>query len=187
MLAYNEISVKKFIILDGEPFEVLSSRVFRMQKRKPVNQTKLKSFLSGKVVEHSFHQSDKVEEAEVEKKDLKYLYSHRGEHWFCSESEPSNRFTLSENLVGGKIYFIKQNSIITGIYFNDDIIGIDIPMKVELKVKEAPGAVKGNTAQGAFKQIVLETGVTVNAPLFIKEGDIVRVNTETGEYAERVS
>ncbi|MDP2705256.1 MAG: elongation factor P [Patescibacteria group bacterium] len=187
MLAYNEIGVKKFIILDGEPFEVLSSRVFRMQKRKPVNQTKLKSFLSGKVVERSFHQSEKVEEAEVEKENLKFLYSNKGEHWFCKEDDASNRFTLSENLVGDKIRFMKQNSIVTGIYFNENIIGVDIPMKVELKVTEAPGAVKGNTAQGAYKQITLETGVIVSAPLFIKEGDIVRVNTETGEYAERVS
>lgn len=187
MLAYNEITVKKYIVLNSEPFEVLSSRVFRMQKRKPVNQTRLKSLISEKVVEHSFHQSDKAEEAEIEKKNLIYLYSHRGEHWFCLKDNPGDRFTLKEELVGSQLKFIKQNSTIEGMYFNENLIGVSLPAKVELKVTEAPPAVKGDTAQGAYKQVTLETGVTVMTPLFIKEGDIIRVNTETGEYAERVS
>ncbi|MEK7179916.1 MAG: elongation factor P [Patescibacteria group bacterium] len=186
MLSYNEITGKKYIVLDGQPFEVLSSLVFRMQKRKPVNQTKLRSLLTGKVVEHSFHQSEKVEEADVVSNNVKYLYSHKDENWFCGEDTPSDRFKLSLDIIGDKLKYIKQNSIIKGIYFNDIIIGIDIPMKVELKVTEAAPAVKGDTAQGAYKQVTLETGVTVMTPLFIKENDIIRVNTETGEYAERV-
>jgi elongation factor P len=186
MLSYSEITAKKYIVFNGEPFEVLSSNVFRMQKRKPVNQTKMKSLLSGKVIEYSFHQSDKAEEADIEKKNIIYLYSHKGENWFCDEKNKSARFTLSVNLVGDKIPFIKQNSIIEGLLFNNDIIGISLPPKVELKVTEAPPAVKGNTAQGATKQVTLETGLTVQTPLFIKEGDLLRINTDTGEYVERV-
>ena len=185
MLSYNEITAKKYIVFNGEPFEVLFSNVFRMQKRKPVNQTKLRSLLSGKVIEYSFHQSDKAEEADVEKKDITYLYSHRDEHWFCGEKDKSARFKLSAELVQNKIPFMKQNSVIEGLFFNNEIICISLPPKVELRVKEASPAVKGNTAQGATKQVLLETGLIVTTPLFIKEGDSVRVNTETGEYTER--
>ncbi|MCK5059973.1 MAG: elongation factor P [Candidatus Pacebacteria bacterium] len=186
MLSYSEITIKKYIVFNNEPFEVLSSNVFRMQKRKPVNQTKLRSLLSGKVIEYSFHQSDKAEEANIEKKNVIYLYSHRGEHWFGEEGNRSKRFTLSPELVEDKLPFMKQNSIIEGLVFNNVIIGISLPPKVELEVAEAPPTVKGNTSQGATKQVALETGLSVRTPLFIKEGDVVRVNTNTGEYAERV-
>jgi elongation factor P len=83
--------------------------------------------------------------------------------------------------------FIKENSEIIALIFDDEVISIKIPIKAELKVTEAPPAVRGNTAQGANKQVTLETGAVVNAPIFINEGDIIKVNTETGEYAERVS
>ena len=89
--------------------------------------------------------------------------------------------------MGDQIKFVKEQSDVTALVWNDEIIGIQTPIKVELKVTEAPPAVKGNTAQGGSKQVVLETGAVINTPLFINEGDIVRVNTETGEYVERVS
>ena len=186
MLDYNAILPKKFIVLDGEPYEVISSHVFRKQQRKPVNQTKLKNLITGKVTERSFHQSEKADEAEIESKSIKYLYANKGEAWFCEENDPSKRFAIPEATVGSALQFIKANSLIDALLFNEEIIGVRPPIKVELKVKEAAPAVKGNTAQGATKQVVLETGATVNVPLFVNEGDILRINTETGEYTERV-
>ncbi len=187
MLEYNEITQRKYIILDGIPFEVLSSHVFRKQQRKPVNQTKLKNLLSGKVTEKSFHQSEKAEEADITSVKMKYLYNAKGEYWFSEEKNPGNRRSLSQDLVLPQGRFLKENSVIEVTMFEDGVIGIRMPIKIELKVIEAHPAVKGNTAQGATKEVILETGANINVPLFINEGDIVRVNTETSEYAERVS
>lgn len=190
MLEYNEITPKKYIVIDEEPYEVLSSHVFRKQMRKPVNQTKLKSLLSGKVVERSFGQSEKADEADIDTRNIKYLYENRGEYWFCEENDPSKRYTLPSAVLGESAKFMKQNSLVEALIFHLDdterTIGVKLPIKVDLTVKEAPPNVKGNTAQGGNKQITLETGAVVNVPMFINEGDVVRVNTETGEYAERV-
>ena len=185
MLEYNEIKEKKYIVLDGEPYEVLSSHVFRKQQRKPVNDAKLRNLISGKVTERSFHQNEKAEEADISKKTIKYLYNNRGEWWFCEESDPSKRFKLEETLVGDQGKFLKENSFVDGLLFNEEIIGLKLPIKVDLKVTDAPPAVKGNTAQGGNKQVTLETGAVISAPLFINEGDVIRVNTESGSYTER--
>lgn len=186
MLEYNEILPKRVILLDGQPYEVLDAHVFRKQMRKPVNQTKLRHIITGKVTEQAFHVSEKVEEADLSTKSVKYLYANKGEQWFCAEDNPADRFKLSEDTIGIGARFLKPNMIVEAQVFDEKIIGIKIPIKMELKVTEAPPAVKGNTAQGGSKQITLETGATLNAPLFINEGDIVRINTETGEYVERV-
>ncbi|MDO8521530.1 MAG: elongation factor P [bacterium] len=186
MLNYNEVTPHKFILRDGEPYEVLTHWVFRKQQRKPVNQTKLKNLISGKVVEITYHQNDKVEEADMGTREVKYLYTNRGEHWFCDPKNPSDRFMLSNDIAGEALKFTKMNSLIDGITFDDRIISIRPPAKVELKVTEAAPAVKGNTSGNALKIVTLETDTTVNVPMFINEGDVIRVNTETGEYAERV-
>ncbi len=186
MLEYNEIKPRKYVIMDGDPYEVLTSHVFRKQQRKPVNATKLKNLISGKVMEYSFHQSEKVDEAEMDSRMIKYLYANRGEYWFCEEKDPAKRFSLSPAEVGDNIKFVKQNSLVEMISFQGRLLGVKVPIKVELKVTEAPPAVKGNTATGGTKIVTLETGATVNAPLFVSEGDILSINTETGDYAERV-
>lgn len=190
MLEYNEIVPKKSIVMDGEPYEVLSSHVFRKQMRKPVNATKLRNMISGRVMEYSFAQSEKADEAEIEERDIKFLYAHKREFWFCEANDPAKRFFLPAASLGDGTRFLKTNSIVVALSFNRDdesrLIGIRLPIKVDLLVTEAPPSIKGNTAQGGNKQVVLETGASINVPLFINAGDVVRVNTETGEYAERV-
>ncbi len=185
VLDYNEITPKKIILLEGTPYEVLESHCFRKQKRKPVNQTKLRNILTGRVTEQSFHAAEKAEEAELSTRQIKFLYENKGAYWFCSPKDPSDRFELSADIVGSAGRFLKANTEIDALVFDDGIISVRIPVKMDLKVKEAPPAVRGNTSQGALKQVVLETGATVNVPLFINEGDTIRVNTETGDYVER--
>lgn len=187
MLEYNEITERKYIVMDGQPFEVVSSHVFRKQQRKPVNQTKLRNLITGKVTEYSFHQSEKAEQADIATIDIKYLYNNKGEWWFCEPNNPSKRMSFREEVVGPQGKYLKENMVVNAMTFNDDIIGLKLPIKVELKVKEAPPNVKGNTAQGGNKQVTLETGAVVNVPMFIAEGETIRVNTETGEYVERVN
>lgn len=186
MLEYNEVVEKKFIIYEGQPFEVLDSHVFRKQQRKPVNAVKLRNLITGKITEISFHVSEKVKEADIEYKDAKFLYTSKGEFWFCDPKDPSNRFKISGETIGTPGKFLKPNSLVETMIFEEKIIGVKMPIKVELKVTEAPPAVKGDTATGGSKQITLETGAIINAPLFIVEGEIISVNTETGDYTGRV-
>jgi elongation factor P len=187
MLEYNEVKERRYILHEGEPFEVLTSHVFRKQQRKPVNATKLKSLLTGRIVEHSFHVSDKVPEAELSTREIKYLYHNKGEYWFCEVTDPSKRFKLEEALIGAQIKFVKANSQIDALVFDDKIIGVKLPIKVELKVTEAADSVKGNTVSGGSKTVTLETGASINVPMFINQGDVIRINTDTGDYTERVT
>lgn len=186
ILSYNEILPKTIILYNGEPYEVLSSHIFRMQQRKPVNQTKLRHLVSGKVTEISFHQNESVAEADIGKIQAQYLYTNRGESWFAEEGNPKNRFPFPEDAVHEKVQWLAQNSIVDVVTHDEKPVSINIPVKVELKVTEAPPSVKGNTATGGNKLVTLSTGAKVDVPLFINEGDTVRINTDTGEYTERV-
>ena len=190
-LEYNEIREKKIIIYDGEPCEVIESHVARTQQRKPQNQVKLKSLIAGKTIAAAFHVSESADEADINKKEISFLYSNKGEYWFCDPNDKSNRFKLDLALIGDASKFLKQNGNVTAlVWTNDDdeekIIKITLPIKMNFVVKEAPPAVRGDTSKSGNKIITLENGATLNAPMFIAEGDTVSVNTETGEYVERV-
>jgi elongation factor P len=186
ILSYNEILQKKVIVYNGEPYKVLSSHIFRMQQRKPVNQTKLQHLVSGKVIEISFHQNENVPEADIETMDATYLYTNRGESWFAETGNPKNRFSFPEDMVHDKVQWLVQNSPVEVLLYNEKPMTVDIPIKMDLKVTDAPPAVKGDTATGGNKLVTLESGATVLTPLFINPGDILRINTETGEYVERM-
>ena len=190
-LQYNEIREKKIIIHDDEPCEVVESHVARTQQRKPQNQVKLRSLISGKVFPATFHVSDSADEADMEKREVTFLYHNKDEYWFCDPEDKSKRFKLDEALLGNTVKFLKENSNVTAlVWTNDDdeekIIKLSMPIKMEFKVKEAPPAVRGDTSKGGIKVIILENGAKLNAPMFINEGDVIRVNTETGDYVERV-
>lgn len=186
ILSYNEIVQKKVIVYNNEPYEVLSSHVFRMQQRKPVNQTKLRHLVSGRVLEISFHQNENVPEADISRMQATYLYTNRGESWFTEAGKPKNRFAFPQDAVHEKVQWLVQNAPVEVMLYNDEPMTVSIPIKVDMKVKEAPPAVKGDTATGGDKKVVLESGASVTTPLFINEGDTVRINTDTGEYVERV-
>jgi len=189
-LEYNEIREKKIIIHNDEPCEVVESHVARTQQRKPQNQVKLKSLISGKTFAATFHVSDSADEADLIKRDVKFLYENKGEYWFADPEDPKNRFKLDSTLLGNAAKFLKANENVTALVWDNDdeeqTIGLKLPIKMEFKVKEAPPAVRGDTSKGGNKIITLENGTTLNAPMFIAEGDVIRVNTETGDYVERV-
>jgi elongation factor P len=186
MLDYINIKPKKIIVFEGDPYEVLTSHTMKKNRQKPSNQTKLRNLKTGAVVEKAFHQSDKVMEAEIENKNIKYLYSNKGEWWFCAENDPSDRFTMSETQLGDNAQYLKENEIIEAMEYDEEIIGIKLPAKINVRVVEAPPSIKGNTSSGGSKPVVVETGATVDTPLFIEAGDIIRINTETGLYSERI-
>ncbi len=157
-----------------------------MQQRKPVNQTKLRHLVSGKVTEVSFHQNESVTEADIEKMQAQYLYSNRGESWFAEEGNPKNRFSFPTDSVQEKVQWLMPNSLVEILTYEEKPMTVTIPVKVDLEVKDAPPAVKGNTVSGGNKLAVLSTGAKVNVPLFINPGDIIRINTDSGDYTERV-
>lgn len=186
LLSYNQILPKKVVIFNDEPFLVVSSHVFRKQMSKPQNITKLKNLKTGRVLDVTFHQNDKVEEASLETKAVTYIFKKPGEYWFHTAGNPSDRFFLTEELIGDQGRFMKERTDYDAVLFDEEIISIKFPIKVELKVTEAMDAVKGNTSSGAQKEVTLETGSTIMVPMFINAGDIISINTDSGEYSERV-
>lgn len=184
---YNEILPKRTVTMDGDPYVVLSSTISKKDRQKASNAVKMKNLRTGATVDRTFHQTDVLEEADIEKKEVKYLYNNRGEFWFCEPENPGNRFSLSEDVVGELSKFVTENSIVEAVLFDEEIMSIITPIKVELKVKEASDAVKGNTSSGATKEVTLETGYLIQVPQFIAQGDVIAVNTDTGLYSERVS
>ena len=184
---YNEITVKKTVTMDGDPYLVLSNNIAKKDRQKASNNVRMKNLRTGNVIERTFHQSDVLEDAYMEKKAIKYLYTNRGESWFCEINNPKERFSLPEDVVGSMPKFVIDNSEVDALLFEDKIMSINIPIKVELKVKESPDAVKGNTSSSATKEATLTTGLLIQVPQFINVGDVVAVNTEINQYTERVS
>jgi len=186
MLSYSELTKGTLFVYEGAPYEVVSSGFLRMQQRKAVMQTKIRNLINGKVLDRNWQASDEFEEADVEKKNMMFLYAHRDEYWFADPKNPKDRISMTAEVLGDGAKFAKANTPVEVMLFNDKIIKAKLPIKMDFTVKEAPPAIKGNTAQGGTKLVMLENGATLNAPLFINEGDVIRVNTETGEYVERV-
>jgi elongation factor P len=168
ILAYNEIKEGKKIIYEDTPYLVVESHVARTQQRKPQNQAKIKNLLNGKVIAVAFHTNDTADEAEIFNKDIKYLYkTPKGEYWFCAIEDPKDRFMLSSDLLGDSLKFLKDNLELKAqvLDYDDEekYIGIQLPIKMEF-----------------------ETGAKINVPLFVESGETIRINTDTGEYVERV-
>ncbi len=186
MLNYNELKPGVIFIMDGEPYEVLEFSFLRMQQRKPVAQTKIRNIITGKILSRNFQHTESFQEAEIDYKKVKFLYSHRDKFVFCDVQNPSIRSELPAEIISDKARFLKQNSEVEIVSFQGKTINVRLPIKMEFKVIEAPPATRGNTAQGGTKTVTVETGVQVSVPLFINEGDIIRINTQTGEYTERI-
>jgi elongation factor P len=194
MLEYNEITTRKYIVVEGAPYEVIENHIARTQQRKPQNQTKVKNLLTGRLSNMTFHAADKVAEAEIDTREAKYLYTTKGEFWFCEANNPAKRFKIPADVLGNQSVFLKANTIYDTLVFVDPesesgegtIFGVRLDPTVDLKVVEAPPGIKGDTARGGNKLVKVETGAMVSAPLFVNEGDTIRINTETGEYRERV-
>jgi len=184
---YNEILPKRTVIMDDDPYIVLTSNISKKDRQKASNAVKMKNLRTGGVVDRTFHQADVLEEADIEKTKVKFLYENRGELWFCSPSDPSNRFNLDSDVVGDLADYVTSNTVVDAVLFDEEIMSIITPLKVELKVTEASDAVKGNTSSSATKEVTLETGFLVQVPQFINKGDVIAINTESGLYSERIS
>ena len=190
-LEYNEIKPRTYILHNDEPYEIIENQVSRTQKRKPQNAVKMRNLITGRTVPMTFHASDTAEAAEISRKEIRFLYSSKGEYWFSDVSDAKNRYKLSADLLGDQVKYLKDNTECQALVFGEEenakVIGIKLPIKMTLMVKEAPPNFKGDTQGGGGKLVTLETGAQITVPLFIETGEMIVVNTDTGEYSERYS
>ncbi len=186
MLTYTDLKKGVAFVWNDKPYEVLEANFSRMQQRKAVVQAKIRDLSSGKIVETSFQPSDQFEEAEIERKSLSFLYHHRNEYVFTDPANPKDRFTISQDAIGQSKMWLKQNTTVTAFFFNGQLLNLTLPIKMDFKVTDAPPGIQGDRSQGGTKSVTIETGTVVQAPLFINTDDIIRINTESGQYAERV-
>ncbi len=180
----NDIKKGTNINWDGEPYVVMEAHFVRMQMRKPVVQTKLKHLLTGKILEYNFKPGDKVEEADMSRNKANYLYKDENFAYFM-DNKSYEQFQLPLATIGNKIKFLKDGTDVDVLYYEGNAVSIDLPIKMTFKVTSAPPGVKGDTASNVSKQVTLETDAVINAPLFVKEGEEIIVNTETEEYVGR--
>lgn len=170
--------------INGTPYIVLKSDFMKTAQRRPVMRTKLRSLKDGSVLEKTFKQGDKVESADMSRSQAQYLYKDDSGFYFMDQ-ESYEQFSIPADIVGNAAKFIAEGGNVTVLNFDGKPISLELPNKVEFKVTEAPPGIKGDTATGGLKEVTLENGTKINVPLFIKVGDVVRVNTETGKYTER--
>lgn len=185
MLSLNEIKIGKLIKLDNEPYVVIKADHHKVGRGGAVLKTKTRNLISGNILDKTFQGNDKVEEAETEKKKASYLYKDEKAAYFM-DSETFEQFEFLLERLGEKLKFLKEGVEVDVLYFQAEAVAVELPIKVELKVVSAPPGVKGNSAGNVNKVVELESGVEVSVPMFINEGDIIRINTDSGEYVERV-
>jgi elongation factor P len=186
MLSYPELKKGVKIILDSEPYEIIEASHLFKGRGHSVLQAKLKNLNTGNLISKTFHPSDIFEEAEISKIEAKFLYQHRDKFFFSEAKNPAERFDLTLEQIGEQGKFLKPNQTVEGIIFENRVINVSLPIKINLKVTEAPPGIKGGRAEPGTKTVALETGAKINAPLFIKEGDIIEINTQTGQYVRRI-
>lgn len=148
--------------------------------------TRLKNLRTGAVLDNTFRAGEKVEEVRVEKKKMEYLYSD-GNLYVMMDPETYQQIEIGPDLLGDKRFYFKENMEVTILQTDEAIIDVELPTAVELKVTDCEPGVKGNTVSGGTKNATLETGLTIQVPMFIDRGDVIKVDTRTGEYIERVS
>lgn len=184
MLTLNDIKTGKNILIAGVPYAVLYHEHSKMGRAGSVLRTKLKNLLTGAVLEKTFQGADKVEEADIVKSKAQFIYRQDSDFYFMDNGS-YDQFSLPEKVLGDASRYLKEGTEVTFLNFNEQAINIELPVKIKFKVTEAPPGIKGNTVSSGGKLVTLETGIKVSAPLFVKEGDEIIVNTEKGEYVER--
>lgn len=173
------------IKMDGELWTIVEFQHVNPGNWRAFVRTKLKNLKSGKVIETRFRAGESIEAVRIDRKEYQFLY-HDGSGYVCMDSETFDQLTVDEKFFGESGNFLKDSEKIQIIFNGNEIIGVELPITVELKVVETVPGVRGDTATGATKPAKLESGATVNVPLFINEGDILKIDTRTGEYLERV-
>lgn len=174
------------IEVDGQPYEVMEYTRHKMQQRAPVVKVKLRNILDGKVVERTFQSyTNTFTLADVQYIEVQYLYSD-GQFYHFMNTENYEQYALDKDMLGDGVLYLKDGMEMELMFYNGRATSAKLPLSVHLEVTDSPPGLKGDTAQGGTKPATLETGLTLHVPLFINNGDVIKVDTRTGDYQERV-
>ncbi len=171
---------------EGKPYEVLEYQHSKVAKGQATVRTKLRDLTTGRVLEVNFRSGDTFERPDLEEKEVQYLYQ-EGDRYVFMDLEVYDQIYLDRDQLGEAWKFLQENVVVRVLYYKGKPIGVELPNTVELRVVETEPGVRGDTVSGGSKPAKLETGAVVQVPLFINEGDVIKVDTRTGEYVERVS
>ncbi len=185
-MTYTDLTVGTTFMLDGQPFIVVSGEFHRMQMRKAIMRTQIRNLLTGALVQRTFTASDKFDPAQIDEIFVNYLY-HETDTFHFMEKETFEQYQVSKEVLGSRADFLTEDMNVKLILFNGNPVSMDIPKNVNLTVLKSPPAIRGNTVTNTFKAVICQNDIQVQAPLFIKEGDVIKVSTETNEYIERVN
>lgn len=184
MLGMTDIRRGRVVVLEGEPYVVVSAEFLRKQQRRPVMRSTLRHLASGATREHTFMQSDKIEEADVQRAAWQFLFA-SGDTYTFMDQQTFEQAELPASLVGDATCFMLEGQTVEAVLFKGRPVAVELPIKIDRKVLSAPPGIKGDTSTNVMKEVVIEGGATIKAPLFIKAGDAIRIDTRTGTYVER--
>ncbi len=186
MLNFNEIKTGKVIKINGEPYVIVKTDHHKMGRGGAVLKTKLRNLINGNVLERTYQGAEKAEEAETQTKKANFMYKDKDEAYFM-DNESYEQFNLHIEEIGESAQFLRDDTDVDVLYFEGKPVTVSLPIKMDFKVVSAPPGVKGNSAGNVNKVVEIETGAQISVPMFINEGDVIRVNTDTGEYVERAN
>ncbi|MDI6632431.1 MAG: elongation factor P [Bacillota bacterium] len=184
MISTNDFRTGLTIELDGDVYQVLEFLHVKPGKGSPFVRSKLRNLRTGAVIERTFNAGEKVPRAHLERRATQYLYND-GDNYYFMDMESFEQVPLGPRELGDAVKFLKENMEVFLLSYQDKVLGVELPNTVELQVVETTPGVKGDTAAGGSKPAKLETGLVVQVPLFIEEGDVLQIDTRTGEYLKR--
>ncbi len=184
-ISINQFKTGLTVLIDDKVYMIVSYEHVKPGKGAAFCRTKLRDLKTGQLIERTFRDGDRLQEAFVEEKKLQFLYR-EGQDYHFMDMQDFNEFTLSKDVIGEFTDFLKDNLELTGYFYKGQLINIKLPQFIELKVVKTEPGFKGDSVKSGTKPAVLETGLEINVPLFIQEGDVIKVNTQTKEYVERV-
>lgn len=171
--------------IDGNVVQIMEFQHVKPGKGAAFVRTKLKNVISGGIIEKTFRPTEKFPQARIERVDMQYLYND-GDLYNFMNNETYDQIAIAQDTVGDSLKFVKENETVKVCSYNGSVFAIEPPLFVELEITETEPGFAGNTAQGATKPAVVETGATVYVPLFVNQGDVIKIDTRTGEYLSRV-
>ena len=184
MISTNEFKSGVVIRWNGDLYQILSYQHVKMQQRAPIVKTKMVKLKTGSAIEQSFRSGDKFDEVYLERKEIQYLYRDGATFHFMDTADYHD-LTVSEAIVGENAKFMKENDNVTGVYCDNALVSIELPPSVVMKVNETEPGIRGDTAKSGNKPATLETGAVVRVPLFVNPGDMIKIDTRTGNYIAR--
>ncbi len=184
MLSTNDFRTGSTVTIDGDAWQVVDFQHVKPGKGAAFVRAKLRNLCTGSVVEKTFNAGEKFPKAHIERHDMEYLYEGDGNYIFMN-TENYEQSELTKDVIGSAINFLKENMKVSIMFYQGKVLGIDLPNVVELAVAETDPGIRGDTATGGTKPATMETGYVVKVPLFINAGDVLRIDTRTGDYVER--